>query len=298
MKTLQRTFIPGDVWIYFKIYTGIKTADLLLTNTLWPVIHKMLQNKLIKKFYFIRFNDPDFHLRLRFLLADNADFGEAVRTIHKALKPAADKQFVWKIQLDTYQREMERYNAYLMEDTESLFSVDSICLVRMIKHLNKIQDEKYRWMISLLLIDNFLSDWNFTLEQKKDFMSSLSNAFKIEFGFDKYNSKQFNEKYRNNKAAVEQVLKNKMIDDDYHPLLQLVSKRSAECKEIINHMQRVISSNKLNIYNYLGSYLHMTMNRLFRTDNRLYELLIYDFMKRYYISQVAIHTHQPVTQRK
>ena len=31
----KRTFIPGSEWIYYKIYTGIKTADSILKNELY-----------------------------------------------------------------------------------------------------------------------------------------------------------------------------------------------------------------------------------------------------------------------
>lgn len=31
----------------------------------------------------------------------------------------------------------------------------------------------------------------------------------------------------------------------------------------------------------------MTMNRLFMSDDRIYELIIYDFMRRYYTSRIA-----------
>ena len=37
----------------------------------------------------------------------------------------------------------------------------------------------------------------------------------------------------------------------------------------------------------LMSMIHMTMNRWFRTKNRLHELVIYDFMSRYYTGEIA-----------
>ena len=37
----------------------------------------------------------------------------------------------------------------------------------------------------------------------------------------------------------------------------------------------------------LPSYIHMTMNRLWADKNRMYELVIYDFLVRYYKSYIA-----------
>jgi thiopeptide-type bacteriocin biosynthesis protein len=281
--------MPGDNWIYFKVYTGIKTADWIITYKLFPVIKRLRKEKFIDKFFFIRYNDPDFHVRLRFLLSNNIYFSNIINIINNTLKPIVEKQLAWKIQLDTYQREIERYNPYLIEYTESLFYVDSIFIIQIIRQLEKIQEEKYRWMISLLLIDGLLSDLDFTLEQKKDLMTSISNNFKTEFGFNQFNTKQFNEKYRVNKSTIESVLKSNVIDNNFSKLNKLVCQRSAKMKPVISNIQQTIKLNKLNIRDYIGSYMHMTMNRLFRTDNRFYELIIYDFMRRYYTSQIAIN---------
>ena len=66
----NRTFIPGSEWIYFKIYTGTKTADAILKNELYGFVSEMLKNKVIDKWFFIRYNDPDFHIRLRIHLKE------------------------------------------------------------------------------------------------------------------------------------------------------------------------------------------------------------------------------------
>lgn len=49
MMKKQCVFIPGDNWVYFKIYTGIKTADILLVNKLFPAINKMIKKNYIDK---------------------------------------------------------------------------------------------------------------------------------------------------------------------------------------------------------------------------------------------------------
>ena len=292
MKTMQRIFMPGDHWIYLKIYTGIKTADWIITDKFFPVIKKLRKEKIIEKFFFIRYKDSDFHIRFRFLLSNNTCFSNVIDVVNHTLKPIVEKQLAWKIQLDTYQREIERYNPYLMEDTESLFYIDSMYIIQIIRQLEKIKDEKYRWMISLLLIDKLLSDFDFTLEQKMDFMTSTSNGFKTEFGFDQFNSKQFNVKYRANKSTVESVLKGNIMDDNFSKLTKLVCQRSAKMKPVISNIQQIIKVKRLSIQDYIGSYVHMTMNRLFRADNRLHELIIYDFMRRYYASQIAVNNQK------
>lgn len=70
----NRTFIPGSEWIYFKIYTGIKTADTILKNELYNFAREMKEKSLIDKWFFIRYTDPDFHIRLRLHLKETRNF--------------------------------------------------------------------------------------------------------------------------------------------------------------------------------------------------------------------------------
>lgn len=46
-------------------------------------------------------------------------------------------------------------------------------------------------------------------------------------------------------------------------------------------------SNKITIEYLLTSYIHMMLNRLFKSKNRIYELVLYDFLRRYYASKIA-----------
>lgn len=110
MKLIQRKFIPGSEWLFFKLYTGNKTADKILVNNIYPAINLLTKRGLIKKWFFIRYTDPDFHLRLRLLAADNKSVCEIINVIYLFLYKLINTNQVWKIQIDTYNREIERYN--------------------------------------------------------------------------------------------------------------------------------------------------------------------------------------------
>lgn len=47
----NRTFIPGSEWVYFKLYTGTKTADMILINELHKYIRKMVEDDIIDKWF-------------------------------------------------------------------------------------------------------------------------------------------------------------------------------------------------------------------------------------------------------
>lgn len=60
-----REFPIGSEWLYLKIYCGVKSAHAILVGQLYPAIHQMLKDGIIKKFFFVNFSDLEFHLLRR-----------------------------------------------------------------------------------------------------------------------------------------------------------------------------------------------------------------------------------------
>ena len=105
----NKTFIPGSEWVYLKLYTGTKTADAILKNELSGYVREMKEKDVIDQWFFIRYTDPDFHIRLRLHLRDARNFTCIFNRFFEYFQPMVDAGLVWNIQCDTYQREMDRY---------------------------------------------------------------------------------------------------------------------------------------------------------------------------------------------
>jgi thiopeptide-type bacteriocin biosynthesis protein len=148
-------------------------------------------------------------------------------------------------------------------------------------------------MISLALIDQLLVDFSLDLIAKQRLMEIMSNSFKAEFGFDDHNSRQLNLKFRNNKKLISDSIEKNILDNGFAKLYSPINKRSKNLKPIINEIINGDNSQKNSVDNILISYIHMMLNRLFRTKNRIHELVIYDFMKRYYKSKIAQDKYIP-----
>jgi thiopeptide-type bacteriocin biosynthesis protein len=219
MKDIKRKYTPGSEWTYIKIYAGNKTIEKILIEDITLVINKIKRYTLIEKWFFIRYNDPDFHLRLRFLSKDRQNTGQIIGIINDRFSKLVTCDLVWKIQIDTYNRELERYGDELIEEAESIFFTDSECILSILKKLNN--NENYRWMIALKLIDILLSNFLFDMERKQKLSERLSKSFKTEFGFNEFNAKQFNGKFRENKKIIEGVLNNKLADEVFNKLCRV-----------------------------------------------------------------------------
>ncbi|MCC8145537.1 MAG: thiopeptide-type bacteriocin biosynthesis protein [Bacteroidales bacterium] len=298
MNTIQRTFIPGTQWIYLKIYTGITSSDSIITTELFSIVSQLEKENTIRKWFFIRYSDPNHHIRVRFLVKDPEGVGRILHLFSTQFEELIKTKVVWKIQVDTYQRELERYGNHLIEYAESFFHIDSMATQRIIRKILTKKNEDYRWMIALKMMDVFLSQFKFNLQIKHKLLDSLSKSFKSEFGFTEHNSKIFNYKFRDSKKTIESVLNNTLEDPFLDELVAIVDQYSNATHQVVLKLHAAMqqSSGNKHVYDLVFSYLHMMLNRLFITENRKCELIIYDYMRRYYSSEIAKIKYQSITQ--
>jgi thiopeptide-type bacteriocin biosynthesis protein len=287
MKKVQRTFLPGSNWLYFKIYTGVVIADKIITNEMAKFIDQLKKEGLMTQWFFIRYADPDAHLRIRICVSDLSCNGRVITLFHSITKRLESRNLIWKVQIDTYQRELERYDEKLIEETESFFCIDSAYTVKIIQRI-LAHNEDCRWMIALKMIDSLLLDLLFSVGQKLQLMESQSLGFKKEFGFDEFNAKQFNTKYRDCMKIIDNVIKEKdELDKPLKRMIADIHKRSIDLKPVFS---KIIQKSKKHGIDYMpmaSSYIHMMLNRLFYEKARVHELLLYDFLRRYYASEIA-----------
>ncbi|KFF09395.1 thiopeptide-type bacteriocin biosynthesis protein [Chryseobacterium luteum] len=283
----KRIFPPGSEWVYFKIYLGYKSADTILTDKIYPLIKKLEKEEKIDRFFFLRYGDPHFHLRVRVRVKNIEDTGEIIAAFHSKLYRLCELNIIWKIQLDTYFRELERYHPALIETTEHLFSIESKNCVKILKKINSTHNEDFKWMIAFNLIDLYFDLFELDINRKLNLITDISNSFKSEFNFHDQNSKQFNTLYREKRALITDVIKTEHNEAGFKDLYTNLKTIKKELKPICQELLSQCKANKIHIQYYLASYIHMTLNRLLPSKNRIHELIIYDFLRRHYESEIA-----------
>jgi len=277
----QRTFLLGDQWIYYKIYTGVNTADTILSDTILPVVKKWQDEGIIDKWFFIRYSDPDFHLRLRFRLKDMAELGNLQIQFKQTLQTYIKSDLIWKVQIDTYKRELERYGAGIYETIESIFMIDSDVVVNLLDMIEGEEGDEIRWLFGLKSLDNLLNMiFENNLEQKLSFIKHLADAFASEFNMNKYLRKQVNDKFKLHQEKIETFILHPEKLPDYKPVFDILQQRDQKMIPIIKNAKITT--------NVWGSVTHMMINRLFRSRNRLFEMLLYQFLFLFYRKEIAL----------
>ena len=164
-SNIKRIFVPGDEWLFFKVYCGVNTSDELLVKKILPLAHRLMKEKKIIRWFFIRYSDPDYHLRVRFLLNSTDDIGCVITKTRGCLSKYLNNSNVSKVVVDTYQREIERYGAKYIELSEQVFHAGSECVATILKHLN--ENSELRWKAAFLIVDSLFTCLGLNVEQKK-----------------------------------------------------------------------------------------------------------------------------------
>jgi hypothetical protein len=132
-RTPCRRFPPGSAWLYAKLYTGPATADQVLQEVVRPVTAAALGAGAADRWFFIRYADPDWHVRLRFPGRPERLQEEVLPLLQAAAAPLLEDGRLWRLQLDTYEREVERYGGSAgIVLAEKLFHLDSEAVLEML----------------------------------------------------------------------------------------------------------------------------------------------------------------------
>lgn len=270
-KSLKRKFIPTNEWVFFKIYLGIETANKLLATEIPSLIETLKKKNLIEKWFFIRYYDPNFHIRLRFQYDNNkTKLSDILSIVNQKLKYYSDTHYISKIDISTYEREVERYGYHLMINAESFFTMDSEIIIELLKRIkaDATGDERVKYFILIKYIDHYLNFLQLSLDTRINLFGNLYNAFQTEFQANKKTRKDIDSIYRQDFEHLSEFLHHRNEYDDI--IENTISRFAPDIKKFIGRID------------IITSFIHMTINRFAKLEPRKNELLIYGVLEKHY----------------
>lgn len=286
-RRVKKDFFPSSEWLYLKIYCGFKSGEKVLANEVFNFV--INHDDLFEKFFFIRYSDDAPHFRIRFYNKSIEKQSIVQNKFMECLESQIENEVIHKVVIDTYKRELNRYGDSMIEDAESLFYHDSVSALCLINLLSQIEDpEKYRLLMSLRSIDELLNNFKLSLDEKQEFSKRIQTSFFREFGAHPNLQKQLNDKYRKyQKLIFTHLDRAKDLENEIEEAVAFFDYRSEQSRDAVNTIKSKIESSE-ELFEKLASYVHMLMNRIFISQQRKYELMIYHFLEKYYTSQKAI----------
>lgn len=283
----KRFFIPGDTWLYYKIYLVPFRSDWFLREVMFPLLMAFREKSAISKWYFLRYYDPEHHLRIRIKLSSLDYLTETLKTTREKIQPLIRNGRVINVQLDTYQREYERYGNQTITWCEDVFFHDSIAVVEMIGHtLDEGEDhEQIRLLSAIKSTAQYMNDFKMSMPFRKEYL--LQSIHKLSDGMQEKDLllEKISKKFRCRQKTVERT----MSADPGNPAINIFEKRSHECKAAVSAILDKCRDNKPDVplISIVSSIIHLSLNRIFPAYQLINELATYIFLFRYYKSLIA-----------
>jgi lantibiotic biosynthesis protein len=270
---VQRVFIPGSEWLYLKLYCGSKTADHILTHHIQPLVQSLKKQQVISNWFFIRYSDPGFHIRMRLHIRSPHKYNMVMQEMVWHFQQPIEQGLVSKMAGDTYIRELERYGNDTIDIAEQLFHIDSEMKLHFLNATGGDEREELRWVWGMKNIDWLLNCFSYTLPQKEQLLKKLK-----EFRMNKHLGQQINKKYSKYRSKIEAIFtgnENELLPVEMFALYE------EQCKDLYRQLVAVKDAAAIDIL--LESYIHMLLNRLFVSESRLQEMVLYDFLYKIYV---------------
>jgi thiopeptide-type bacteriocin biosynthesis protein len=286
----RRRFPPGSQWCYLKVYAGTAGIDDLLREVIAPAVARIRVLGAAKGWFFVRYADPDSHLRLRL-----AGDPERLRTEVQPLLIETLGSFLadgraWRIQLDTYEREVERYGGPEgMQLAEEAFCVDSDAVLGILALTTGERGLDARWRLCLAGLNSLLDDFGLDVATKQHFAQQQRDGYRTEWATDPKLNQQLGQDFRTERAALEELLHLPGPGHRLGPGLAPFGHRSVRMRLIAQRLRELEVAGRLTVpvEDWIASIAHMAANRLLRSAQRAHELVLWDWLARLYHADLA-----------
>ncbi len=286
-----RRFPPGSEWLYAKLYTGAGTADHVLNHLVGPLVRSSLASGTADAWFFIRYSDPEWHLRLRLHGEPGRLHAEVLPSLEAAAAPLLEAGQLWRMQLDTYEREVERFGGdRAIELAELVFAADSEAVLTILGLLSGDAGLDLRWRLAIRGMDLLFDDLGLALEEKRSLARRAREGLGREFGIDGNFRGRVSDRYRAERARLEALLDPGQAPPA--PLLagvEALRRRSLQLAPVTAELRRLGQAGRLSarLTDIAMSYAHMHVNRLLRSAHRAQELVLYELLDRAYSAQAG-----------
>jgi lantibiotic biosynthesis protein len=287
---IRRSFPPGSEWSYIKLYTGTATADQVLREVIAPVVREALSTGAADRWFFIRYADPDCHLRIRFRAPDTDASSETFRRIGAGLEPFLADGRIHRVALDTYEREVDRYGGPRgIELAETVFHADSDAVLEALASLDHGEaGPDARWQICLVGMHRLLDDLRLDTDQRIALLHGARDGTARMLRVAPGSPRRLGERFRALRTGVEPLLD--LTPEADHPLADAAAAFRCRSSRIAHMIDRSDgpepqSLRLATLQSTAASLLHMHVNRTMRSAPNEHELLLYDMLARLYTSR-------------
>ncbi|WP_171166636.1 lantibiotic dehydratase [Streptomyces sp. I05A-00742] len=177
----DRRCLPGGDWAYLKLYGTPEQLEHLVSGRVPGLVQGLADDGLLDRWFWMRYADPDHHLRLR-LRGITPEAGEEVLT--RALRwarEAADAEGLSAVAVDTYRPETERYGGpAALAAMERAFGADSTVCAAVLGDARSAEPGPDRLAEATFTLDRLFAHWGLDPAQRLALAADLSDGHRAD----------------------------------------------------------------------------------------------------------------------
>jgi thiopeptide-type bacteriocin biosynthesis protein len=253
---------PGSDWLFIKLYCPRDLHDDLLTGPIAELSQDVLAMGVADDWFFLRYADPDPHLRIRFRGHSARLIKELVPYICEWASGLIADGLSARLCFDTYERELERYGGVAgTEAAEAIFGADSRAVIEILRLSRDGLLGMDMASLAALSIDDLLAGLGF------------SEAERVKWYRDRVSSRTIaGHEYRRRKQTLRDLLSDAeqiRSQPGGDALTRVLADRRNELGKIARRLDLLAASGELSQQKSMlfRSYVHLHCNRLLAGDS-------------------------------
>jgi thiopeptide-type bacteriocin biosynthesis protein len=249
---------PGSDWLYLKLYCDPQLEEELITGPLSDFGNYAVESALCAGWFFVRYADPENHVRLRFHGAPALLTNSLMEQVCAWASGLRADGLCRRFSFETYEREVERYGGEQgMAAAEALFMADSPSVANMLRAHAEGSLDVDLLELAVTSIDDLLARLGLSEEQRARFSYGGPSTSRVG-GFE----------YRKRKNALRRALGGARPFGDGGDVARLLNARRSALVPAIDLITQLRLSGRLcrSGEELCQSYVHLHTNRLLGTD--------------------------------
>lgn len=249
-------FSPGSNWLYAKLYLSPFLHNDFITGQLQQFISRCLNSELIDSWFFLRFSDPEPHIRLR-VAGDSAKLRNSVAPLLlEWINTLSENKRIEKCTIDTYAPEIDRYGGLEgLALAEEWFRIDS-SFVQFLLILHQTQSTPADMTVLAVASSNVLLGAFYPeLNKRLEFLNRIVT-----------NGKKYGAEFREKREKIRCLVLDSLGDegDPLFSLNQLFLESSGDFRDIATQLRSKEVKGRLSrpLAAIVSALIHMHLNRL------------------------------------
>lgn len=281
----DRIQLPGGEWLFAKLYCAEDVQDDVIADQIEQVVSSLVRDEAIQRWFFIRYGDPEPHLRLRFGGERQLLLEHVLPRVSELAQQLIDSKVAYRLVIDSYDREVERYGgAQAMPVAEEMFYTDSVFTTKLLDVRRRGLDLS-KLEIAILSVDELVSSLGLDSKERSTFYTGIEGRY----GELKQTQKErLRKEFFQNRKRTLKVLgdrewickqrEGQVISDSLNERSRRMSLLGRQLRDMEERKTLTVSHSSI-----VHSLVHMHLNRLNGVDSRLeYDCIYYlneDFSK-------------------